>query len=171
MARECRKCKNIIPVRIIVDGKQRNLQSRKFCLDCSPFGCHNTKRDIDRPSKKKGGYANWSYDAKMLHKARVYRKGLLRKDKLIEMAGGCCCKCGYNKCKRALQFHHVDPSTKNFILCINNVWTKSWQIILKEFNKCILVCANCHAEIEDEGSEHGTFRTLIAKYWPNKTIE
>lgn len=29
---------------IMIDGKSRNLCSRKYCLSCSPFGNHNTRR-------------------------------------------------------------------------------------------------------------------------------
>ena len=41
-----------------------------------------------------------------------------RRDKLklmaIEYKGGSCQRCGYNKCTRALSFHHLDPSKKDF---------------------------------------------------------
>ena len=50
--RNCKKCNNLIPYRVVVDGVQRNLKNRKFCLSCSPFGKHNTK-DITKTSQKK----------------------------------------------------------------------------------------------------------------------
>jgi hypothetical protein len=37
-----------------------------------------------------------------------------RKRILVEEAGGQCVLCGYDRCLAALQFHHVDPSTKRF---------------------------------------------------------
>ena len=40
----CKKCNNKFPNRIIVDGHPRILSSRKYCLDCSPYGLHNTKK-------------------------------------------------------------------------------------------------------------------------------
>jgi len=166
MSRQCRKCKAIIPVRIVVDGKVRNLQNRKFCLECSPFGGGNTRKDD--PSKKgrgKGKYAEWSDEEKLVHKARVYRKGLLRKELLIEESGGGCKYCGYNKCHRALHFHHTDPLAKKFELNLTNLWSKAWDDIFAEYQKCDLVCANCHAEVEDEKSQHGLYRKIIAERW------
>lgn len=72
----------------------------------------------------------------------------LRKRKLIEYLGGKCSECGYDKCDRALQFHHLDPSTKEFNLSDKGRST-SWEKSLKEADKCVLLCANCHMEVED----------------------
>ena len=60
-----------------------------------------------------------------------------------------CSICGYNKCLRALTFHHLDPLIK--IDSISNLLSKSAprQRIDEEIKKCILVCANCHTEIHD----------------------
>jgi hypothetical protein len=68
------------------------------------------------------------------------------KKKLVDYKGGKCEKCGYNKSLRALQFHHLDPSQKDFT--ISGVGTLN-ESVIKELNKCILVCANCHSEIHD----------------------
>ena len=59
--------------------------------------------------------------------------------------GGRCVKCGYDKCMDALQFHHLDPKQKEFSLGQKRQSTLS--VLRKEIEKCILVCANCHAEI------------------------
>jgi len=50
----CRKCNEKFPNRTIIDGKTHNLSSRKFCLNCSPFGKHNTSPSNPRlsPTKK-----------------------------------------------------------------------------------------------------------------------
>lgn len=75
---------------------------------------------------------------------------LKRRDKLKELAvkykGGKCCICGYNKYKGALEFHHLDPSKKDFGISAKG-YTRSWELIKKELDKCILVCSNCHKEI------------------------
>lgn len=63
---------------------------------------------------------------------------------LIKYKGGKCEKCGYNKCIEALDFHHLDPSQKEFGLSSNSY---SLEKMKKEADKCILVCANCHREI------------------------
>ena len=66
---------------------------------------------------------------------------------LIEEAGGRCARCGYDRFAGALQFHHVDPSTKSFALGLSGL-TRSIEKMRAEAAKCILLCANCHAEIE-----------------------
>ena len=67
----------------------------------------------------------------------------------VEYKGGKCEKCGYNKSLSALEFHHLDPSEKDFSIG-NGGNSKSWEKIKVELDKCILVCANCHREIHDE---------------------
>ena len=76
----------------------------------------------------------------------VRRVGL--KQKSIDYKGGKCQRCGYDKNTRALSFHHLDPEQKEFT--IGGCYTRSWDAITKELDKCILVCLNCHMEIEDE---------------------
>lgn len=66
--------------------------------------------------------------------------------KAVEYKGGKCQICGYNKCVRSLQFHHLDPNEKDFGI---SGGTKSFEKLKPELDKCILVCANCHCEIHD----------------------
>jgi hypothetical protein len=68
------------------------------------------------------------------------------KQRAIQYKGGACQLCGYDRSSRALNFHHLDPSQKDF--GIGGV-SRSWEAIQAELDKCILVCANCHAEIHD----------------------
>ena len=44
MSKICKNCENEFPYKVEIGGKVRNLQNRKYCLDCSPFGEHNTKQ-------------------------------------------------------------------------------------------------------------------------------
>lgn len=71
-----------------------------------------------------------------------------KKLKAIEYKGGKCEICGYSKCIWALEFHHINPELKLFEIGNN---TFSWEKNQKELDKCILVCANCHREIESAG--------------------
>ena len=73
-----------------------------------------------------------------------YRKNV--KKRLIEYKGGKCQICGYNKCQDALEFHHLDPSKKDFT--ISNDHFKLLDAIA-ESKKCILICSNCHKELHD----------------------
>src|SRR3954453_22432628 len=78
-----------------------------------------------------------------------------RKARLVDAAGGCCAVCGYDAYAGALQFHHLDPATKEFSVSQRGV-TLSFERALAEARKCVLLCANCHAEVE------GGHRSLVA---------
>ena len=76
-----------------------------------------------------------------------------RRRKLKQMAvqykGGKCQRCGYDKNIAALDFHHRDPTQKDFGIARNG-HTMSWEKMKSELDKCDLVCANCHREIHSE---------------------
>ena len=68
---------------------------------------------------------------------------------LIEEAGGRCVRCGYDRFVGALHFHHVDPTQKRFGVAQRGV-TIGIASLRAEAAKCIVLCANCHAEVEHE---------------------
>jgi hypothetical protein len=77
----------------------------------------------------------------------VERRRRKVKEMLIAEAGGACAVCGYARHPAALQFHHLDPSTKAFGLGVRGI-TRSLEKLRAEAAKCVLLCANCHAEVE-----------------------
>jgi hypothetical protein len=74
-------------------------------------------------------------------------KGLLKKLELIELFGGKCERCGYDKNISAFDFHHLYPYEKNFEVKVQNIKSKSDDDILNEAMKCMLLCSNCHREL------------------------
>lgn len=64
----------------------------------------------------------------------------------IAYKGGKCQCCGYNKYVGALEFHHINSEEKDFGISAKG-YTRSWERVKEELDKCILVCANCHREI------------------------
>ena len=68
-----------------------------------------------------------------------------RKKELMELVGGCCFKCGYKRCLSALDFHHKNPSEKDFPI---SRW-RNKEDTLEEIKKCVLLCSNCHHEVHD----------------------
>jgi hypothetical protein len=68
-----------------------------------------------------------------------------KRNTLLEMAGGKCAICNYDRCKDALCFHHLRD--KKFELKKNIIASKSIEEVLEEFEKCILLCSNCHSEV------------------------
>lgn len=69
------------------------------------------------------------------------------KRRLVAEAGGRCVACGYDRCIGALHFHHLDPQTKAFAVAGAGI-TRSIAASRAEAAKCVLLCANCHAEVE-----------------------
>jgi transposase len=87
------------------------------------------------------------YRCKRCRVERVNQRRRVIKRKLVAEAGGKCVICGYDRCQRALEFHHLDPKTKEFHLGYTGV-TRSLARARAEARKCMLLCSNCHAEVE-----------------------
>ena len=66
--------------------------------------------------------------------------------KIKETRGGKCIRCGYDRCIKALEFHHIDPSKKDFTISNDHF---RLQEAVEETKKCILICSNCHKELHD----------------------
>ena len=98
--------------------------TRKYCFECSPS--YEKNNNIARGKSKS-----------QLRRAM--------KKQAVKELGGKCEICGYNKCIDALVFHHKDPSEKDFGLAQNGT-IHNWKEYLAEAKKCMLLCANCHAE-------------------------
>ena len=99
--------------------------TRKYCYDCVPKDCTNAQ------------------------KVTIKRRAI--KAALVDYKGGKCERCGYNKCMRALEFHHLNPNEKDFGISFN--LSRTIEDLRAEVDKCILVCSNCHAEIHQELDE------------------
>jgi len=82
---------------------------------------------------------------KYLVKAVAKRRKKIREE-AIKYKGGKCNICGYSKCSKALDFHHIDEVGKGFGISAKG-YTRSWNRVKAELNKCVLICANCHREI------------------------
>jgi len=72
-----------------------------------------------------------------------------RREELKKLLGGKCSKCGYDKCLAALDFHHNTLEKEGNISHFVKYFSKEKS--LKEIKKCILLCANCHRELHNQG--------------------
>jgi hypothetical protein len=140
-------CKN--KVRTKIKKAQRHaiyaLKPKKKCPMCENFIPNGQRRKAC--SKSCATKLRFNDD----HRASIYKYAMLRgrklKEKLVSLSGDCCQSCGYNKNYAALQFHHIDPKQKLFAINGTTTTTVSWEKLVKETKKCLLLCANCHAEI------------------------
>lgn len=105
-------------------------------LRCSRHG------DTDQYLDKRGYFR-----CKRCRTEAVTRRRRKVKEILVNEAGGRCHLCGYNRYIGALEFHHLDPATKSFGLSIRGL-TPSIAALRVEAQKCVLLCSNCHAEVE-----------------------
>jgi len=156
---DCKKCGEHFPNIMEIDGKFRQLCKRKYCLDCSPFKSRNTKRlHLPHTESVTGDQIKclscgrlYTYDKKKGHGKTKCNSCFARqraqkvKSRCIDYKGGQCKLCGYSKCPGALNFHHLDPSTKAF--AVGGNCNRSWDTLKKELDKCVMVCSNCHNEI------------------------
>jgi transposase len=77
----------------------------------------------------------------------VSRRRRKMKIVLVGEAGGACCICGYDENMRALHFHHVEPAEKRIEINAKGI-ALSLERLRAEARKCVLLCSNCHAEVE-----------------------
>lgn len=101
-----------------------------------------------------------------------YRRKL--KERCVAYKGGKCERCGYDKSVAAMDFHHLEPSEKDF--GVSSGTYRRWSTIVKELNKCALLCANCHREEHerlraDRIAKQGAFaRQLAPAMRPSVTV-
>lgn len=151
--KKCKLCGNNIPKSVVIEGKKRNLQTRKFCFDCSPFGKHNTRSFTSGTS----GNLKECPDCGLQHTQKGKRcfacyfnkRQVEIVERVKQIVGDSCWLCGYNKTWRSLAFHHVDPKTKSFGLSTRELVGTKWPLVEQEIRKCILCCHNCHCEIHE----------------------
>ena len=80
---------------------------------------------------------------------RVKKWRAQTKERIVSAMGGSCIICGYNKCHSALDLHHLDPKQKTFGFGAIRGNPKSWDKIVIELRKCVLLCRNCHGEYHE----------------------
>jgi hypothetical protein len=108
----------------------------KICNKCGQ------EKHVDEFYKKNEGKQAWCKKCVLSAQKIRWRD---RKRKAVDLLGGKCQICGYCRNFSSLVFHHLIPQEKEFS------WFKmrlrSWDKVVKELKKCVLLCQNCHGEI------------------------
>ena len=123
--RKCKWCKIKKPI-------------ERFYHDCSNkegigYSCKQCAKEYQRRY-------NRANRAKITDASRMKRRRI--KETLVSENGGKCFFCGYNRYIGALEFHHKDPSQKDFHISQTGI-----NKAREESKKCVLVCSNCHMEL------------------------
>lgn len=71
------------------------------------------------------------------------------KSKIKYIMGSKCVICGYDRSETALHCHHIFEDDKDFTIAQAISKSKKIEVILEELKKCVLLCANCHAEVHE----------------------
>ena len=77
-------------------------------------------------------------------------RGVKRKLEVINLFGGKCIRCGYDRNLAALQFHHRPGEVKLYNVDLRAFANTEVDKILDEARKCDLLCNNCHVEEHNE---------------------
>lgn len=113
-------------------------KSSKHCPRC------NSDKAIGEFYQRRGQLGGSVYCKTCTGEQAIERMRQFKSD-CVEYKGGKCIRCEYNKCIDALEFHHRDPSKKEFT--ISQIKGKSLDSkVKKELDKCDILCSNCHRE-------------------------
>jgi len=139
----CAKCKSVKEVYNFSKDKSSKDGLQSICKKCVKKYKHSYyRKNKDAISKKKKDFYAKHKHTPVESKKRYIVNIKNKRDMLIGLAGDKCCKCGFSD-KICLEFHHVNPKTKKFGLHGYNLINPN-NDILGEFEKCILLCSNCH---------------------------
>lgn len=133
----------------------------KICVVCSTPISGQKIMYCSNACKQKHHYYRIKEQTNSYHSQTI--RSLKRKLDLIEMKGGKCEICGYDKNVAALQFHHKDPTKKELKLDARSLGNNRMEKILKEFEKCDLLCANCHLELHNKEYTKENISNIINK--------
>ncbi|UYL84861.1 hypothetical protein pEaSNUABM55_00082 [Erwinia phage pEa_SNUABM_55] len=97
-------------------------------------------------------YSNGAYKGRVKFKPTCRKcetaKRMARFDELLLSVFGKieCKRCGYDKCKQAIDCHHLDGDLKEYAVGRLRTSGNKSETIINELKKCVLLCSNCHRE-------------------------
>lgn len=98
----------------------------------------------------------------------MYHHKIRKYSNLLKCHGNKCCSCGFNDFISGFQFHHTNPKTKEFSIGAKRN-SYGFEELLKESKKCVLLCANCHVEVETKSTDLPS--DLVTSYSYYKHLE
>ena len=144
-----KKCNTCGEIKITSEYYPYKNSIRGSCKKCTNNKSKVYMKSISAEKRSEYWKKLWSSDDYRKRKYKSSKERFKRiKQKSVDYLGGKCNKCGYDKCIEALEFHHKDPSTKDYDLSKGRGidTRKSFETLKEELDKCVLLCANCHRE-------------------------
>jgi len=126
-----------------LNPSRRGSEDRYVDRECKKHGV--TEHIWEQPVKEKYG----RYRCKKCRSFKVSEDRRKLRKEAVETAGGRCSTCGYSKSLWALQFHHIHKDEKSYNIG-DLVRDRKKKLLFEELEKCVLLCANCHAEAEEK---------------------
>ena len=132
----------------------------KQCSDCRH---HLPLAEFNKSSKNADGLQSQCRHCLAEYQAKR-RRAFNRK--MYDYKGGKCNHCGLDERyhQEIYDYHHIDPTEKEGSL--SQMASKSWELVKKELDKCLLLCAHCHRKeharlhYEEAASKRGTRRYI-----------
>lgn len=128
------------------------IMTMKKCYECGKrkaldqFSKRKTSKDglrlACRECEKERSAAYYKANRSKWHDRRLETR-----DKLMELKSTLKCQLCLEDEPRCLDFHHLDPTTKKFDIARGVRDRLSWKSVLKEIEKCVVLCANCHRKV------------------------
>ncbi|TCJ17044.1 HNH endonuclease [Flaviaesturariibacter flavus] len=125
--------------------KESFTMAPRICVVCATPISGQKVKYCSNACKQKDHYHRVKQQTTTYHSQTI--RSLRRKLQLVEMFGGKCDACGYDKNLAALHFHHIDANNKAFKLDVRFLSNRTWEAIISEAQKCRLLCSNCHSEL------------------------
>lgn len=129
------------------NATKKIIGDEKYCPSCKAY--RNINDFYSRKNKNLAGWCKFCVSKKTTQRQRRL------KQMMVDYKGGKCqnpsCSTpgGYNRSINGLEFHHIDPTKKEFGLSQIRLCKMS-EKIKKELDKCELLCANCHRELHEK---------------------
>lgn len=123
----------------------------KACIKCNVVKpISEFHRQVQR-GKNGEVWPHYDGTCKMCRLSYHSRRRRLVKERAIAYLGGKCVDCGYcEPFPEVYDFHHLDKTKKDFSVFGN---LQTFEKILPEIEKCVLLCANCHRKRHSRWNE------------------
>lgn len=171
----CKNCNQYFKAWAKINGRQVSLSSRRYCLDCVPFGstgktlmnsqrtekhckrCNTTKPVEQFYARKRSQNDTSPYCIScMLDQSNERQRAL--KIQAVEYLGGQCVVCRVKDHPSVYDFHHLNPAEKEFTIATRK--TVKLDKIKSELDKCVLICACCHRKLHANALEQNELDRL-----------